>query len=250
METKSIKPKRVLAGLAIFLAFLLLLVALAPANMVVQSIDVNPISLQDASGTIWHGSANAHFNQIKLGELSWRVQLLRLLLGEINVDYEVVDSDLHLSGSHQYSSDGSTSTINGRIGSTPVNSFVIGYDIGLSGDFLVSDVKLSMSPNQEVTSVNGDIHWQGGQVRFNFANNVYQTELEAANGNLAHDQDQAYLFVTRAQDNQKLLDIRLETKTGWLHVKAYNAFLEFANILPSQLLPGSAFAFEVSERIY
>lgn len=88
----------VLAGLALYLAFL---VAFAPAAWVAWALaqsEQKLVALADPRGTVWHGEAQLYAggaaNARHLGRLRWRLLPLRLLLGRVALDVAVADGPL------------------------------------------------------------------------------------------------------------------------------------------------------------
>lgn len=87
-----------LAGLALYLAFL---VVSAPAAWVAWALghaDQRLVALADPRGTIWRGDAQLYAggptNAQHLGRLHWRLLPLRLFLGRVALDLSVVDGPL------------------------------------------------------------------------------------------------------------------------------------------------------------
>lgn len=237
-------------GVLIGFAFIAVLVVLAPARLATSSIESDLFEFHEANGTLWQGSAKVYYLHKELGIFQWEINTLQLLAGEIDVAFRLDGSDLSLEGTHNTDGNRSRSTLGGTIGSRFANSHLVNYDISLSGDLSIFDVKLIMSEPHTVEDFSGSVAWDGGPVHFNFAQSVYSSELEAIDGHFGQQEQDLLLTIFQRSDNSRLLTIRLEPNSGWLHIRATPAFLEFTHIPPSFSLRDSDFAFEVSERIY
>ena len=231
-------------------AFLVFLTILAPARVATKFIQVNDLELKNTGGTVWHGHADARFRQQELGQIHWNISVLRLFQGTVAIDFELTGTGLYFQGVHTRSNEGSQLSVDGLVAAHFINSHLLNYDIRLAGDFSLLDVKLELKDDQTVESIGGDIKWTGGPARFSFAESVYAVELDAIHGVLRMSEEDLLLEVHRESNERKLLTVRLEPNTGWLHMRATKAFLEFTHISPSHTIKDSDFAFEVSERIY
>lgn len=94
--------KRILTGLAIFVAALIIfVVANFPAHYALKFLPAQvPIKLNSVQGTIWRGSAGElRVNNRSLGKLTWQLRALPLLLGKASASFEIHREGFNVVGS-------------------------------------------------------------------------------------------------------------------------------------------------------
>lgn len=81
-------------------AFIVILVATAPASLLAYAVQRNtPVQLQGVGGSLWHGTAQQIVApELQLGPLSWRLHPWRLLLGEARLSLEMPAGAPNLNG--------------------------------------------------------------------------------------------------------------------------------------------------------
>ena len=231
------------------LAFVILLIVIAPAALIQQFESIPHVSLESTQGTIWHGNADTFLEQQHIGILGWRVRTSDMIKGKLTVDLTLERDGVSLVGVSTSQFDTQEISINGEIGSRFVNIFALAYDISLSGDLMFNDVIVRVNHENQIESVEGNLTWNGGPVRFKLANVMHEVDLEPVLGTLSQGADFVELNVTRTQTTARILAFRFEPETGWVHLRAYPAFLEFANVPPNYLMQDADFLFEVSQKL-
>lgn len=231
------------------LAFLIALIVIAPAALIPQFVTIPHVRIENTQGTIWYGDADAFLEHQRIGLLAWRVRPLDLIKGKLMVDFTLNRDGVSLVGVGTSKFDSQEISINGEIGSRFVNIYTLAYDISLSGDLMFNDVRVRVDDTKQVESIKGNLTWNGGPVRFKLANVMHEVTLEPVLGTLSQVADFVELSVTRTQSEAPVLSFRFDPETGWVHLRAYPAFLEFANVPSNYLMQDADFLFEVSQKL-
>ena len=231
------------------LAFLITLIVIAPATLVTQFIDIPNLKVERAQGTLWKGNAETVFNSQHIGTLAWRIRPMDLIKGSLTVDLTLVRDGLSLTGVSVLGFDGYEVALDGTIESRFLNVYTVDYDIRLSGELSFNDVKLRLTDGNQVETVEGNLRWNGGPVRFKLSNVMHEVTLEPIRGALSQDADMIQMSVLIQRSNEHVLLFRFDPASGWLHLRALPAFLEFANVPSNYLMQDADFLFEVSQKI-
>ena len=231
------------------LVFVAVLITIAPAALVPRILSVPHVSLQSTQGTVWRGSAESSFKDQHVGTLTWRIRPLALLTGKLTADLTLEGDGISLVGVALSQFDTREIVINGKIGSRFVNVLTLAYDISLSGELDVNDVKIGINDDGQLESVRGNLEWNGGPVRFKLTNVIHEVTLEPVIGTLSRDAGLIELGVRRVESEAPVLAFRFNPESGWVHLRAFPAFLEFANVPPNYLMQDADFLFEVSQKI-
>ena len=237
------------AWLAGALALLIALVVIAPAALIPHVVSSPHLRLESTQGTIWRGGADTFLDNQHIGVLSWRVKPLDLIKGKLTVDLLLERDGVSINGVSTSKTDSHEISLNGIIGSQFVNIYTLDYDIRLSGELTLDDITLRIDDENRVESVTGRVTWDGGPVRFKLANVMHEVTLEPVIGSLSRESNFVELSVRRTQSEAPVLAFRLDQETGWVHLRAFPAFLEFANVPPNYLMQDADFLFEVSQKL-
>ncbi|MCY4129457.1 MAG: type II secretion system protein N [Gammaproteobacteria bacterium] len=229
---------------------LIALIVIAPAALIPMLLSSPHVRLEHAQGTVWRGDAETFINNQHIGELSWEVKPLELIEGRLTVDLTLERDGVSIAGVSTSNADGHEISLSGVIGSRLVNVFTLAYDIRMSGELTINDVKLRVDDQKKVESAEGTVSWDGGPVRFKLANVVHEVTLDPVLGTLSQGSSFVELTVQRLRAQKPVLAFRIDPETGWVHLRAFPAFLEFANVPPNYLMQDSDFIFEVSQKLF
>ena len=231
------------------LVFLIALIVMAPAALLPQLLTIPHIKLEDAQGTMWRGEAETFLDNQHIGMLDWRVKPVDLIEGKFTADITLERDGVSLAGVSSSRFDTQEFSLNGSIGSRFINIFTLAYDIRLSGDLAINDVVVRVNDRRQVESVGGDLRWNGGPVRFKLANVIHEVTLEPVLGTLSKEANFVLLSVKRVRSEAPVLAFRFDPESGWVHLRAFPAFLEFANVPSNYLMKDADFLFEVSQKL-
>lgn len=139
------------------LAFIVFMLARAPATMVSQAAtDAAPaLSLDGVTGTAWRGrAAHARWRGIPLGSVDWQLSALSLLGGSARAQVAVDGADLTLEAIISRSLFGNRLQITGANGTTSLDflSRVSGARGPLDGTAVLEDVSLAIEGDQVVAA--------------------------------------------------------------------------------------------------
>lgn len=232
------------------LALLVVLIVIAPAALIPHVFSSPHVRLESPQGTVWRGNAETFLENQNVGILSWRVRPLALFEGRLTIDLTLEREGISITGVSTSMVDGHEISLNGVIGSRFVNIYTLTYDIRMSGELTINEVKLQVDDQQQVESAEGTVSWDGGPVRFKLANVMHEVTLNPVLGMLSHDSSFVEMTVRQSQSDAPVLAFRLDVETGWLHLRAFPAFLEFANVPPNYLMQDADFLFEVSQKLF
>lgn len=231
------------------LSLLVVLIVIAPAALIPQVLSTEHMRLESAQGTIWRGNANTFIANQHVGVLSWRVKPIELIEGKLTVDLMLERDGVSINGISTSNFHSHEISLDGVIDSQFVNIYTLAYDIHLSGEIALDDVKLRLNDGQQVESMTGNVTWNGGPVRFKLANVIHEVTLEPVMGLLSQESSFVVLTVQQMRSQALVLVFRLDQETGWVHLRAFPAFLEFANVPPNYLMQDADFLFEVSQKL-
>ncbi len=239
-----------LAGIILLaIAFLVALIAMAPATTVTEAIATTNLQLEKPTGSLWKGSADAYFETHYVGALQWQTSFLDLLRREPKIFFALDEPDIRLNLAISYDFSLYRANIDGNIHSRFINKLTQAYDIQLSNDIQFKDVFLAFKESNNVQEASGEIFWEGGPVRFKLSALTQEMLFDSVRGIVALDGESIQIMVLLASTSTPVMEFRLDTNSGWLHIKAFHAFLEFANFPSMNQKRNSDFLFEVSEKI-
>lgn len=230
-------------------AFFVALIVIAPAALIPQFVEIPNLRLERPQGTLWRGSAETLLNSQHIGTLTWRVNPIELIKGSLTVDLALERDGLSLRGVSMSGFNTHELLLTGIMGSRFLNVYTVNYDIRLSGELSFNDVKLRLNNGNHVETIAGNLSWNGGPVRFKLANVVHEVTLDPVLGGLSLDGELIQMSVQREQSSELVLLFRFDPASGWLHLRAFPAFLEFANVPTNYLMQDADFLFEVSQKI-
>ena len=206
--------------------------------------------LDDATGSIWRGGSELFFRDQYVGTLAWRLNPWTLFFWKLESDYSLAGEGLELHGTSEFSINHRQLTLAGSVNSRFVNRFTLAYDLRFSEEFSLNDVKVVMNGDDELAELQGHIRWEGGPVHFKLANQVHDVTLEPVRGYLSNATNNVNLEVQTIATNEPVLTFRTDLDTGWMHITALPAFLEFAEVPTNRFLNDTNFVFEVSQKIF
>lgn len=142
-------------------------VVFAPAGLSRLALDqVEAVTLQDPSGTLWAGNGRLSVNGTDLGTLGWDLQAVTILSGALGYDFTLVGQDLDLQGTARAGWDQTyAATATGRVGEAFINQLMAPYDMAISGDLNLNACRVEMA-GQIPQSAAGNATWEGGQVQY------------------------------------------------------------------------------------
>lgn len=230
MAKRLIRGRRwIWLGVALFLA---LLVARAPAALVGLLVPAGNLSLEDARGTVWDGSAEVWLRQQPAGVLSWTWLPSALADAELGVALALHDEGMTaranvLAGSGHWR----VAAASGRIEEQALLRLLQPFDLGVTGRLRFADVNLEHVADSWRAAA-GNVHWDGGLLAYRMQGRRYEAALPPMQSPLAL-RDGALFLAARpirpvgAAGTAPLLTLRLKPD-GWFAAGASRAFIELA----------------------
>lgn len=162
----------------------------APATLLRHAIppDAN-VALSSLSGTLWDGEAVLLIGARNAGRLSWDFAPVTILQGALGYHLALSGPGQALEADLQLRPARVEAVVNGTAQGSYLNAWLAAYDIQLSGEFSLVDVKIAMpytlSPGAEPRagpaaangSAGGRLTWDGGPIRYRLSGQDYSGAL-------------------------------------------------------------------------
>ncbi len=226
-----------------------LIVVLIPAQVFAVVLDDYRVHLLGARGTIWNGSAEIVVPTTNLGRLEWNIAPAALLRGSLKYDIELRSSALYLAGILEKSLSQSSLNVQATIEPSLVNSVLLNYDIKVSGNFALTSVELHLDGSNKVESLSGSVHWVGGTSRYMVGEETRTVNLPPVVAELSAQEGDAMLVAFDEASNMKLMSVRLEPDSGWIHVALTRQMLDLVQMPWDSVAAPDSEALKVSRQL-
>lgn len=223
---------------------------MAPAALLTQNVQIPNLHLENATGSVWQGRADALVQNKPIGAVHWRVDVFELLRSTLVVDFSMQGDGLELNGALAVDPNERNLTLAGLIDSQVINLFTLAYDIRMSETIHLNSVKIAVTKEQKLTQAQGSMTWQGGPVHFILMNEMHNVKVAPTRGVVSKNEDSLILTVLQQTKDDPVLEFRLELTSGWLNVRAFQPFIEYAGLPTNYVRRSPDFLFEVSQKIF
>ena len=157
-----------LAALAVYLVFLIVKI---PASLAVQFIEADDnlaamLQLQGVDGTIWNGHADtARVNKLTLNNLTWDLNVLPMLLGQLDVDVRFGIDKGHgrANVALGFGGDVELSDVQARVPAQALMPLLYGFPVALVGEFSANLNNVEIQQGQRFAA-DGRLVWHGAGV--------------------------------------------------------------------------------------
>jgi hypothetical protein len=186
-----------------------------------------PVSLSNIEGVFRHGSADIAFHNIPLGTLEWNIDLPALVNGQLK-SHLTLESASHklISGITVASNHISVENLRGQIGAESINPFTAKFGLKMDGVLSITSINLNLE-QQWLTSLRGDLSWNGGSIRYQTTNARANYTLTPLHGELTLPEGLATLEVFDSASQQETLNVKL-TQEGWATATILRRFFDLA----------------------
>ena len=236
------------------LAFVLALVAMAPASLLLHLMpETGAIELQRPQGFLWHGNANLLINNQPLTPVRWTIDPFQWFTGRFGFKYQTDATGLKLRGTAATGFKGSIFRATGEISSEWLNERLEVYDIELSSPLKLTDIHLAYSPSKSVPvyEFEGSLEWEGGATEFALSGIPYIKTLPPMDAKLGIESGRMTAYVRDSRpDRHVFFRFQLEPGTGWAHAGVTGHLLNLLNWPYYNERDPSAIAIEVSEKLF
>lgn len=209
---------------------IVLIVILIPAQVFAVFLDDYRVHLLGARGTIWNGSAELIAPTTNLGRLEWKIAPAALFRGSLKYDIAMRSSKLQVAGILEKSLSESSFTAQATIEPSVVNSVLLHYDIKVSGNFALKSVELRLNGSNTVESLSGSVHWDGGTSRYLVGEETRTVTLPPIVAELSALEGDAMLLAFDEASDTKLMSVRFEPDSGWIHVAITRQMLDLVQM--------------------
>ena len=220
--------KYILIGILIFLV---VAIAYAPASVVKRPVEnaAPDVVLLEPRGTIWDGQADLLAKGVAIGKLNWQTHLLATLTLTPAADWQLNNNAAALHGTAGYDFGQAEIVANGEADVSLLNDWLNAYDIFLTGDVTLDKVSVELATMaKRIDHLAGDIHWTGGQVRYNMGGLLQSATLPPMTVSLttAAGEPRAVLY---AQGDATPLIIVNQTTNGFVKIGMTKRFTRLLN---------------------
>lgn len=157
--------------LLLFVLFLVLVVALAPARIIHWFMpEQSPVILQGVSGSIWSPEiTKLNYKQMNFEDVKLTPSLLSLMIAELNINFDILKGDIAGTGDLIVSenSDKDLSIKNGNLQTSAkyLNDLIKIPGLKIDGNAKTSDLNLTLE-NKKLIYVDGKLSWFNSQIDF------------------------------------------------------------------------------------
>lgn len=166
------------------LIFLSLIIIRLPAGLISWFLpEQGPVSVLNLAGTVWTGTGEVLAEGRSMGRLHWQFSPVTILKGAVGYDFQLSGSGIDLSGRAHSGFTRTRVELSGLVTAPFVNQWLAPYQIELSGQFQVTDVTATLQ-GQILEALAGQIHWDGGPIRYTLSGILHTSALPAVIANL------------------------------------------------------------------
>ena len=206
-------------ALALVLIFILLQV---PAAWLVAKFYKNNQSLHNIQGSIWHGQSDWRRGNLQ-GSLTWQVRPLDIFLMRLGAEVEIYSGRSRVDGvvGYGFGQRISVRDLNGEITPETLKNFANWQ--WPTAPIQLKQIQLNFKPQQGFNHVQGEMHWAGGPLVYEYAQRPDRMNIPALQVNLLEENSKLRLDA-RDQRSQKMLNLVLDAQ-GMLDVQATQRLL-------------------------
>ena len=150
-----------------FLIYFFALLLNFPAHIAWQFIpksSLQSVRTQTLEGTIWTGKISGlNISGMDLGQLTWNLNPLSLLFGQLEMDARLNGSNKELQGQFIFDTDGSihAQSVNGTLQATELSPFTL--PVSLQGALILKIKTLQFQPGKKL-SIEGELRWNDASI--------------------------------------------------------------------------------------
>lgn len=209
----------------------LLALALIPQLLAApgEQTDRQAVNLANLQGALNEGSADVLYDSMPLGLLSWSTDLASLLSGDVKLRLKLA-GDSHLLEAIVVADTEQliVEDLHGYVRAASVNPYSTPYGMTLEGELKLSAIHLRLE-NQWLRQLSGNLHWNGGTIRYRAANAAATYRLKSLDGELSLPEQTAILLVRDTNSTAEVLSVHL-TSQGWATATILRRFFDLAGM--------------------
>jgi type II secretion system (T2SS) protein N len=238
-----------LVGILLFALFGLFV---APAGLLKRLVeDRSDVVLLEPNGTLWNGNSQVLANGIDLGKITWNFNALALLGANIDYALTLQDAAWQLQGNAGRSFSSVNANLSGTIDSAAINRWLEDYDIFINGAVEIAPTQIIADPdNRQITYLQGQLRWQGGDVRYALSGISHQAALPPLEAYLDMNDANQPQAVVYEQGQQTPLIITTFAANGFVKVGVTKRFTQILQNPWPGSDPDHAVVIEVEEQIF
>ena len=230
---------------------LIVVTAAAPAallNRLLRQVEV--VELQDLSGTVWVGSALAVVNEKTAGTLRWSFRPSSVLDGCIGFNWTLTDYGYDLEGVLELAFSQVRVLMNGGFEPHHINALIAPYNMSISGNFVISNVKVEYAARSRQLVVDGNVEWLEGKATYQMGQRLNTTPVMSLAGSLFMADQEPTLVATFAGQETTLLRASLDMEDGWARIGVTNELMRAIGHPWPTSATDDTIVLEVAERVF
>ena len=232
------------------LVFIAIVVVAIPAQVFAVFLDDYRIHLLGARGTVWNGSADLVVPTTSLGRLEWQLRPSAIFKGNLEYEISLRSSELQISGMLIKGLASTFVAADAKINPAIVNSVLLHYDLKVSGSFALDGIELHLDDSNSVDLLSGNVRWDGGTSRYLVGDETRTVDLPPIVAELSTQEGDAVLVAFKTETKDKLMSVRLEPDSGWVHIAMTSQMLELAQMPWESNSAQDAEVLKVSRQIF
>jgi hypothetical protein len=232
--------------------FVVLAVAFAPVRLIDRALDnVEQVDMVNASGTLWRGQGQLLVRGAQLGDVGWQFRYASILMLHPSYDWELVQKFGALTGQAGIGLNEADIAATGNFTADLVNAFLHEYEIDITGDFeLLPTVIAADTEKRLVHTLDGQLNWSGGRVRYTLGGQLREATLPALNAYMQlNDQNQPQAIVYEVDASSPLIIVS-QGAPGFIKVGITKLFTKMLTSPWPGSDPDHAVVLEVEEQFF
>ena len=192
---------------AIFVLFIFIVLQI-PATWLIAKFSKDYRILQNVSGNIWQGQADWQQGQLR-GTVHWKTRPLDLFLLRLGADLDVHSGNTQLNGivSYGFAKKIGIKHLSGRIAPETLKAFA--HWQWPENTIQLQELQVSYQPQQGFSAAQGQLHWGGGTLVYQFGQRQERMNVPVLNADLLV-QDGQLNFNIYDQRQQKMAHLSLD----------------------------------------
>ncbi len=237
----------VIIGLLMFAVFA---VAFAPATLISGRINAVPgATATEARGTIWSGSTALAFESESLGRLHWTFRPGALASLQLSYDTVLTAANDRVDARVAFGAARWHAVVNGTLSAARFDNLMARYDIHVPGTLRINNLRLAGRWNAPVPAANGELHWNGGEVRYRLGGADYAAHLPELTGFIDSASGKPEMTVYPDENEVPLMMSHLD-HDGWITFAVTRKFTELVGRPWQGEAPEHAVVVEVQEKLF
>ena len=238
-------------GFAIFIGCV---ISFAPAGLMRTVFEPIPdVDLVEPRGSIWHGTGVVHTKPLGQIDIGWKAHFASILTLSPAYAWSAQKTGINLHGDASYRLFDTPAIhvkTQGHITAQPINDWLQVYDIEISGDLDVAPTVALLNNQGILQSLNGQIHWSGGLVRYTLSGVLHEVILPPLTATFTQSSNGAPEAIVTEQGDPRPLILANMGENGFAKVGMTKRFTTLLNTPWPGNDPDDKIVLQVEEKLF